>query len=159
MNSYSLYKNIFVVLKVSPNFTDKEGEFVFGPLCPNKSYAVEIWVNRVKHVKICKVCEHEGKCLKGVDLHCEPRFLDKDEKYEEYDYEEKYDKKPKYNDYKEHDNYDDYKDEKKDYEKEEKKDCKEKYEDKKEDKYDDKREDKKDDQYDRYGKCGCDRKY
>ena len=72
---------------VSHTFTDKEGEFVFGPLCPYKSYAIEIWVNRVKHVKICKVCEHDGKCLKGVDLCCEKEdmphppktFFDKEE--------------------------------------------------------------------------------
>ena len=56
---------------VTHTFTDKDGEFVFGPLCPNKSYAIQIWVNKVKHVKICKVCEHDGKCLKGVDLCCE----------------------------------------------------------------------------------------
>ena len=55
---------------VSHTFTDEEGEFVFGPLCPFKSYAIEIWVNRVKHVKICKVCDHTGSCLKAVDLHC-----------------------------------------------------------------------------------------
>lgn len=99
MNSYSLYKNIFVVLKVSPNFTDKDGEFVFGPLCPNKHYALEIWVNKVEHVKICKVCKHEGKCLKGIDLDCdckhEYEFKDKDDykydKKEKHDYE--YDKK------------------------------------------------------------------
>lgn len=59
---------------VTHTFTDKEGEFVFGPLCPHKSYAIEIWVNKVKHVKICKVCEHEGKCLKGVDLCCEKDY-------------------------------------------------------------------------------------
>ena len=56
---------------VSHTFTDKEGEFVFGPLCPNKSYSVQIWVNRVKHIKICKVCEKEGTCLKGTHSHCE----------------------------------------------------------------------------------------
>lgn len=56
---------------VSHTFTDKEGEFVFGPLCPYKSYAIEIWVNRVKHIKICKTCDRDGRCLKGVDLHCE----------------------------------------------------------------------------------------
>lgn len=59
---------------VTHTFTDKEGEFVFGPLCPHKSYAIEIWVNKVKHVKICKVCEHDGKCLKGVDLCCEKDY-------------------------------------------------------------------------------------
>jgi hypothetical protein len=56
---------------VSHTFTDKEGEFVFGPLCPYKTYSVQIWVNRVKHVKICKICEKEGTCLKGTHSHCE----------------------------------------------------------------------------------------
>lgn len=60
---------------VSHTFTDKEGEFVFGPLCPHKTYSIEIWVNRVKHVKICKTCDKEGKCLKGVDLCCEKETM------------------------------------------------------------------------------------
>lgn len=77
---------------VSHTFTDKEGEFVFGPLCPHKSYAIQIWVNQVKHVKICKVCEHDGKCLKGVDLCC-----DKEQKSEyEEDYEKHHDTDEKY---------------------------------------------------------------
>lgn len=59
---------------VSHTFTDKDGEFVFGPLCPNKSYSIQIWVDQVNHVKICKTCEHQGKCLKGVDLNCEHRY-------------------------------------------------------------------------------------
>ena len=37
---------------IGHTFTDKEGEFVFGPLCPGK-------------IKICAKCHHEGKCLKG----------------------------------------------------------------------------------------------
>ncbi len=69
---------------VSHTFTDKEGEFVFGPLCPNKSYSIEIWVNKVKHVKICKTCEHAGKCLTGVELNCDKSYYDK----ENYEYEE-----------------------------------------------------------------------
>lgn len=73
---------------VSHTFTDEEGEFVFGPLCPNKSYSIEIWVNRVKHVKICKICKHDGKCLKGIDLNCDPDFVDKSDEYDtEYDNE------------------------------------------------------------------------
>lgn len=55
---------------VSHTFTDNEGEFVFGPLCPDKSYAIQIWVNKVKHVKICKICDKEGNCLDGLDLYC-----------------------------------------------------------------------------------------
>ncbi len=55
---------------VSHTFTDKNGEFVFGPLCPNKVYEIQIWVNKVKHVKVCAKCEHEGSCLKGEDIDC-----------------------------------------------------------------------------------------
>lgn len=76
---------------VSHTFTDCEGEFVFGPLCPNKSYSIQIWVNQVKHVKICKVCNHDGRCLKGVKLHCENEYFMPKEKHEE-EHEEKCDK-------------------------------------------------------------------
>ncbi len=57
---------------VSHSFTDKNGQFVFGPLCDNKTYEIEIWVNRVQHCKVCKSCFRPGKCLKGVDLDCKP---------------------------------------------------------------------------------------
>ena len=56
---------------VTHTFTNKDGIFVFGPLCPDKSYEVAIWANRVKHYKICSRVKHEGKCLKGEDLCCE----------------------------------------------------------------------------------------
>lgn len=52
-------------LPVSHTFTDKHGEFVFGPLCPGKEYAIDIWVDDVRHYKICTDCRFEGKCLKG----------------------------------------------------------------------------------------------
>lgn len=68
---------------VSHTFTDKDGEFVFGPLCPHKSYAIEIWANKVEHVKICKVCNKDKNCLKGIDLCC-----DKDYKKDDYNTEE-----------------------------------------------------------------------
>ena len=55
---------------VSHTFTDKDGEFVFGPLCPDRSYEVQVWSNEVKHHKICANCKHNGKCLKGLDLDC-----------------------------------------------------------------------------------------
>lgn len=58
---------------VGHTFTDKEGEFVFGPLCPDKQYALQIWVNDTKKIKICTKCHHEGKCLKGVDLDCDKK--------------------------------------------------------------------------------------
>ena len=55
---------------VSHTFTDKEGEFVFGPLCDKKYYEIQVWANAVKHCKICTDCKREGKCLKGVKLEC-----------------------------------------------------------------------------------------
>lgn len=36
---------------IGHTFTDKEGEFVFGPLCPGKEYAIQIWVNDTKRLK------------------------------------------------------------------------------------------------------------
>lgn len=53
---------------VSHTFTDKEGEFVFGPLCLDRKYEIQIWANKVKNIKICSKCHHEGRCLKGVNL-------------------------------------------------------------------------------------------
>ena len=56
---------------VSHTFTDKEGEFVFGPLCPDKKYAIQIWKDDVKHIKICGRTRPDVKCLKGVDIDCD----------------------------------------------------------------------------------------
>lgn len=56
---------------VSHTFTDDNGEFVFGPLCANRFYEIEIWVDQVKHCKICKKVERDTKCLKGVKLDCD----------------------------------------------------------------------------------------
>ena len=51
---------------VSHTFTDEHGEFVFGPLCPGKKYAIDIWVNDVRHFNMDFKGHHEGKCLKGM---------------------------------------------------------------------------------------------
>lgn len=56
---------------VTHTFTDENGEFVFGPLCANKLYEVQVWADKVKHKKICTTCHHKGKCLKGVKLDCD----------------------------------------------------------------------------------------
>lgn len=53
---------------VSHTFTDKNGEFVFGPLCPDKKYEIQIWYNAVKHIKVCEDCSRKQECLKGVEL-------------------------------------------------------------------------------------------
>lgn len=133
---------------IGHTFTDCEGEFVFGPLCPGKQYAIQIWVNDTKKIKICAKCHHEGRCLKG-DKHekCDC-FLEsekcKDKKDKKCDkkcdekYDEKYDNKC----------YDKYE---------------EKHEDKCCDKYDDKPEnkccDKYDDKYDNKCNKKCDEKH
>ena len=54
---------------VTHTFTDKYGQFVFGPLCHNKMYEIQLWVDNVKHVKICAKCDHRDEdCLKGIDM-------------------------------------------------------------------------------------------
>jgi len=152
---------------VSHTFTDKEGEFVFGPLCPGKEYAIQIWVDDVKHVKVCAKCHHEGRCLKGINLECKHDY-DKEcckEKYRE-EYEDEYNKEYK-DDYK-----DEYKKDDKDYHKDEckkddkddhkdeyKKECKDYHKDecKKDDKDDHKDECKKEDKDD--NKCEYKKEY
>lgn len=138
---------------VSHTFTDENGEFVFGPLCANRFYEIEIWVDNVKHCKICKKVERDVKCLKGIKMDCK------------YDYkpEKPYDKECD-KDYDKHEDKNcDKKDEKdyyqkceKEYEKHnDKKDEKEcdKHEEEKCHKECDKHEDKKDDKH--YGRpCG-----
>ena len=61
---------------VTHTFTDKEGEFVFGPLCPGKKYAIQIWANAVKHIKICVRTRIDNKCLKGIDIDCDHKYDD-----------------------------------------------------------------------------------
>lgn len=56
---------------VSHTFTDKNGEFVFGPLCPNLDYALQIWVNRVEQVGLCYSGTIGGSCLQGEDVPCQ----------------------------------------------------------------------------------------
>ena len=34
---------------VSHTFTDEHGEFVFGPLCPDKKYEINFWVDQRTH--------------------------------------------------------------------------------------------------------------
>ena len=66
---------------VSHTFTDKDGEFVFGPLCPDKNYEIQFWANKVKHCKQCVECKKQGRCLKGVKLECKDyKTMCKDEK-------------------------------------------------------------------------------
>jgi len=55
---------------VSHTFTNEDGEFVFGPLCPDKSYEILFWASKVKHVKICAETKRKGECLKGKKLEC-----------------------------------------------------------------------------------------
>ena len=63
-------------LPISHTFTDKYGEFVFGPLCSGKEYAIDIWVNDVRHYNMDVKCKHEGECLKGKSTNpCNPRGL------------------------------------------------------------------------------------
>ena len=52
-------------LPVSHTFTNDDGEFVFGPLCPDKEYAIDIWVNDVRHFKMFAKVDRDDDCLRG----------------------------------------------------------------------------------------------
>lgn len=53
---------------VSHTFTNCDGSFVFGPLCPHKKYEIEFWANKVEHVKMCAKCTKDGSCLEGTKM-------------------------------------------------------------------------------------------
>ena len=65
---------------VSHTFTDKDGEFVFGPLCPDKCYEIQVWVNKVKHYKVCTDGQRAGECLKGIELKCNKKDYEDNKK-------------------------------------------------------------------------------
>ena len=74
---------------VAHTFTDCEGEFVFGPLCPDRFYALDIFVNRSKQIKVCAKVDRDTDCLKGkkmdkcdcvVDSHKDCQYNKCDEK-------------------------------------------------------------------------------
>lgn len=91
---------------IGHTFTDKEGEFVFGPLCPGKEYALQIWVNDTKKIKICAKCHHEGKCLKGEKhdkCDCFIDDCDKHDKHDKCNNCKKYDMYEKYDEYEKQD--------------------------------------------------------
>ena len=112
---------------VSHTFTDEEGEFVFGPLCPDKQYEINFWVDHVKHVKVCAKCNHEGRCLKGVKMDKCDCFVGKNNYEHKEDYKDNY-KNGHKEDYKD-DYKENYKDEcKEDYKKDYKDEHKEDYE-------------------------------
>ena len=56
-------------LPVSHTFTTEDGEFVFGPLCPDKEYGIVIWVDDVRHYKVCAKIEKDKDCLRGKHVH------------------------------------------------------------------------------------------
>lgn len=127
---------------VSHTFTDENGEFVFGPLCANRFYEIEIWVDHVKHCKICKKVERDVKCLKGIKMDCKHDY--KPEKPYDKDYDKEYEKDYENKCDKEYDKHDEKKDDK-DCDKHEEEKC-----DKECDKHNEKKDEKKDDKH--YGR-------
>lgn len=158
---------------IGHTFTDEEGEFVFGPLCPGKEYAIQIWVNDTRKIKICAKCHHEGKCLKGEKCdkcdcfigrkhdewdkwdECECKKHDGHEKCDKHDKDDEWDKCEKHEKHDEHEKCDKHdKDDKWD-----KCECKkhdehekcEKHD--KDDKWDKCEKHNKDDKWDKCNKC------
>lgn len=93
---------------VGHTFTDKDGEFVFGPLCPGKEYALQVWVNDTKKIKICAKCHHEAKCLKGEKCEkCDCFLDDKKEHCEKCDKKDEHDKNDKKYDFLKEEDFED----------------------------------------------------
>lgn len=65
------------ICPITHTFTDEFGQFLFGPLCPNKCYIVKVWFNDVKVREIVikqETCN--DPCLDG-DCDCKREKDDK----------------------------------------------------------------------------------
>jgi hypothetical protein len=51
-------------------FTDEHGQFLFGPLCPGKKYAVKVWFSKTNYreLTIAPECDDDDYCL-GSNKH------------------------------------------------------------------------------------------
>jgi hypothetical protein len=56
---------------ISHTFTDDCGQFLFGPLCPNREYVIKVWYNAVKFTDLIVHPKCDDECLDGGHL-CEP---------------------------------------------------------------------------------------
>ena len=63
-------------LPVAHTFTNEYGEFVFGPLCADKEYSIDVWAGKVKATKVCAKVDKKGKCLKAIKLDPCNKFID-----------------------------------------------------------------------------------
>ena len=57
VGDHSTNDSLCVLRPITHTFTDECGQFLFGPLCPDRFYAIKIWVNDV-HL-----------CRQTVDIH------------------------------------------------------------------------------------------
>lgn len=77
--SVSLYEyrynfNEDSLISIDSTFTDKKGEFMFGPLCPNKDYLIKITTSSIKIRKLvinangCFECQEIDDCFDAIDV-------------------------------------------------------------------------------------------
>lgn len=54
-------------IPLTHTFTDNNGQFLFGPLCPNTTYMLKIYSDNVQIVRKClKVDCHDGCCINAT---------------------------------------------------------------------------------------------
>jgi hypothetical protein len=57
-------------IPLTHTFTDENGQFLLGPLCPNRTYMLKIFKDNVSIVnKVLKLSCHKGSCI-GVTDKC-----------------------------------------------------------------------------------------
>lgn len=55
---------------ITHTFTDEHGQFLLGPLCPNKTYMLKVFSDNVNIVnKVLKLNCHKGSCLSAPERH------------------------------------------------------------------------------------------
>ncbi len=75
--------SITILKPITHTFTDEFGQFLFGPLCPNKKYTVKVWFNEVKLRELIVSPTYDDKCLcTDTDTHPTPPTPKKNEEEE-----------------------------------------------------------------------------
>lgn len=59
--------NSYTLKPINHTFTDEYGQFLFGPLCPNKKYLIKVWFNEAKIRELPITPDYPNDC----DIDCD----------------------------------------------------------------------------------------
>lgn len=65
-----------ILVPITHSFTDEFGQFIFGPLCPDKKYALKVWFNSVCISEEKLEAFPDRDCLEPIDCCKKHRYCE-----------------------------------------------------------------------------------